>query len=198
VLRIYARHHRAAYDGDDIRIHPIGHIYSRFNARKRAEMRAPSMFVEKQWYNQVVLFVLERVARYHERAMEFAHARRHNRTMERLTCVGGSVVYRTGIICPPAITRLNYSSRNKFAQTLHCFNRLPMIWRLPMLQTIAFSTFPFNIIWSLDSLIVDKYIISSRIALLFYRLIQFNSRIVTLIGQSYLCLFSNVNNIYSI
>lgn len=108
------------------------------------------VFVEKQWYNQVVLFVLERVTRYHERAMEFAHARRHNRTMERLTCVGGSVVYRTGIICPPAITRLNYSSRNKFAQTLHCFNRLPIIWRLPMLQTTAFSTLPSDTIWSLD------------------------------------------------
>lgn len=108
------------------------------NGQKR--VRA-SVFMEKQWYNQVVLSVLERVACYHERAMEFTHARRHNRTMERLTCVGGSVVYRTGIICPPAITRLNYSSWNKSAQTLHCFNRLPIIWRLPMLQTTALPHF---------------------------------------------------------
>lgn len=68
--------------------------------------------------------------------MEFVHARRRNRTMERLTCVGGPVVYRTGIICPPAITRLNYSSRDEPGQTLHCFNRSPIIRQLLELQPI--------------------------------------------------------------
>lgn len=66
---------------------------------------------------------------------EFVHARWRNRTMERLTCVGGPVVYRTGIICPPPIARLNYSSRDEPGQqTLHCFNRSPIIRQLLELQ----------------------------------------------------------------
>lgn len=66
--------------------------------------------------------------------IELVHARRRNRTIERLTCVGGPVVYRTGIICPPAIARLNYSSRDEPEQTLHCFNRSPIIRQLLELQ----------------------------------------------------------------
>lgn len=57
--------------------------------------------------------------------------------MERLTCVGEPVVYRTGIICPPAIARLNYSSRDEPGQTLHCFNRSPIIRQLLELQPTA-------------------------------------------------------------
>lgn len=57
--------------------------------------------------------------------------------MERLTCVGGPVVYRTGIICPPPIARLNYSSRDEPGQTLHCFNRSPIIRQLLELRPTA-------------------------------------------------------------
>lgn len=72
---------------------------------------------------------------------EFVHARWRNRTMERLTCVGGPVVYRTGIICPPPIARLNYSSRDEPGQqTLHCFNRSPIIRQLLELQPTTTTT----------------------------------------------------------
>lgn len=53
-----------------------------------------------------------------------------------------------------------------------------------MLQTTTFSTVSIrhNLILRLH--MGDKYIISPRIALPFYKLMQFNSGIVTLTGQS--------------
>jgi len=113
---------------------PARHIYPRFNAGKRA--RAAT----REWLHEKAMIQPSRFVRVggacgrvtaRERWNPL-DARRHNRTMERLTCVGGPVVYRTAIICPPAITRLNYSSREQArAQTLHCFNRTPIISRPP-------------------------------------------------------------------